>query len=94
LQAIENTKKENQKILDEIEQKVQSKAMKLYGKMKLKLVYNILQEKIDNGNINDVFDIIIRLKEKRVMKLMKLFDTQTANELMNMISEYKAKNEE
>lgn len=90
LQTIEKTKKENQKILDEIELKVQSKAMKLYGKMKLKLVYKILQKKIDNGNINDVFDIIIRLKEKRVMKLMKLFDTDTSTELMNMISEYRA----
>jgi len=58
--------------------------------MKLKLVYKILQKKIDNGNINDVFDIIIRLKEKRVMKLMKLFDTDTSTELMNMISEYRA----
>lgn len=94
LEKIETTKKQNQAILDEIDQKVQSKAMKLYGKMKLKLVYAILQEKIDNGNINDVFDIIIRLKEKRVMKLMKLFDTQTANELMNMISEHKQKNKE
>lgn len=90
LQIIEKTKKENQKILDEIELKVQSKAMTLYGKMKLKLVYKILQKKIDNGNINDVFDIIIRLKEKRVMKLMKLFDTDTSTELMNMISEYRA----
>lgn len=90
LQTIEKTKKENQNILDEIELKVQSKAMKLYGKMKLKLVYKILQKKIDNGNINDVFDIIIRLKEKRVMKLMKLFDTDTSTELMNMISEYQA----
>lgn len=90
LQIIEKTKKENQNILDEIELKVQSKAMTLYGKMKLKLVYKILQKKIDNGNINDVFDIIIRLKEKRVMKLMKLFDTDTSTELMNMISEYRA----
>lgn len=89
LQSIEDTKKENQKILDEIELKIQSKAMNLYGKMKEKLVYQILQEKIDNGNINDVFDIIVRLKEKRVMKLMKMFDTKTSTELMNMMSEYK-----
>ena len=89
LQAIEDTKKANDKVLAEIELKIQSKAMNLYGKMKEKLVYQILQEKIDNGNINDVFDIIVRLKEKRVMKLMKMFDTKTATELMNMMSEYK-----
>lgn len=89
LQAIEDTKKANEKVLDEIDLKIQSKAMKLYGKMKEKLVYQILQEKIDNGNINDVFDIIVRLKDKRVMKLMKMFDTKTATEFMNMMSEYK-----
>jgi hypothetical protein len=94
LQKIEETKIANQKILEEIDLKIQSKAMKLYGKMKVKLVYSILQEKIDNGNLNDVFDIIIRLKEKRVMKLMKLFDTQTATELMNMMSEHKQNQEE
>lgn len=89
LQAIEDTKKANDKVLAEIELKIKSKAMNLYGKMKEKLVYKILQEKIDNGNINDVFDIIVRLKDKRVMKLMKMFDTKTATELMNMMSEYK-----
>lgn len=91
LEQIKLTKEENQKILDEIEFKVVSKAMKLYGKMKIKIVYKILQEKVDNGNINDVFDIIIRLKEKRVMKLMKMFDTKTATELMDMINTYKNK---
>ena len=93
LEDIKKIKQENQKILDEIEMKIVSKAMKLYGKMKIKIVYKILQEKIDNGNINDVFDIIIRLKEKRVMKLMKMFDTKTATKLMNIINEYKNKQE-
>jgi flagellar motility protein MotE (MotC chaperone) len=93
LEEIQQLRDENKKILDEIEMKITSKAMTLYGKMKVKVVYKILQEKIDNGNINDVFDIIIRLKDKRVMKLMKMFDTKTSNELMNMISEYKSNNE-
>lgn len=92
LEEIQKKKDENQKILDEIEMNITSKAMKLYGKMKLKVVFKILQEKIDNGNINDVFDIIIRLKEKRVMKLMKMFDTKTSTELMDMISKYKSEN--
>jgi flagellar motility protein MotE (MotC chaperone) len=92
-EEIQQLRDENKKILDEIEMKITSKAMTLYGKMKVKVVYKILQEKIDNGNINDVFDIIIRLKDKRVMKLMKMFDTKTSNELMNMISEYKSNNE-
>lgn len=65
LDKIEATKAENQKILDEIDGKISNKSIDLYAKMKDKLVYKILQEKIDNGKINDVFDIIIRLKEKK-----------------------------
>lgn len=68
--------------------------MKLYAKMKPKLVKAILQKKIDVGEINDVFDIMIRLKEKRVMKLLKMFDTDTSTQLMDMISEYKNKPKE
>ncbi|MDX9743375.1 MAG: hypothetical protein RBT59_06115, partial [Arcobacteraceae bacterium] len=63
-----------------------------YAKMKEKLVYQILQEKINNGNINEVFDIIVRLKEKKVMILMKMFDTKTATELMDRMKNYKDKN--
>jgi len=91
LDEIKKTKRDNQKILDEIEQKIVSKAMKLYSKMKPKLVKTILQKKIDSGDINEVFDIMIRLKEKRVMKLLKMFDADTSTQLMNMISKYKNK---
>jgi flagellar motility protein MotE (MotC chaperone) len=80
---------ENQKILDEIKRTIVDKAMKLYAKMKPKLVKSILQKKIDDGDINEVFDIMVRLKEKRVMKLLKMFDTETSTKLMNMISQYK-----
>jgi len=92
LDKIEALKVENQKILDEIDGKIADKSMQLYAKMKEKLVYQILQEKINNGNINDVFDIIVRLKEKKVMILMKMFDTKTATELMDRMKDYKSKN--
>ncbi|MCK5293435.1 MAG: hypothetical protein KAJ49_02200 [Arcobacteraceae bacterium] len=94
LDEIKLVKKQNQEILDEIEQKIVSKAIKLYSKMKPKLVKAILQKKIDDGDINDVFDIMVRLKDKRVMKLLKMFDTKTSTQLMNMISEYKNKPKE
>jgi len=92
LDKIEATKAENQKILDEINGKIADKSMALYAKMKEKLVYQILQEKINNGNINEVFDIIVRLKEKKVMILMKMFDTKISTELMDRMKNYKDKN--
>jgi len=91
LDDIKKIRDENQKILDEIEQKIVSKAMKLYSKMKPKLVKTILQKKIDSGDINEVFDIMVRLKEKRVMKLLKMFDADISTQLMDMISKYKNK---
>jgi hypothetical protein len=92
LDKIEAIKVENQKILDEIDRKIVDKSMLLYEKMKLKVVFNILKEKADSGNLNDVFDIMIRLKEKRVMELLKLFDTKTATELMDKMKNHKSKN--
>jgi len=89
LDKIELTKKENQKILDEITLKISNKAMTMYGKMKLKIVKNILEEKIAAGQINEVFDIITRLKTKRVMNLLKKFDTKTSTELMDKLKNYK-----
>ena len=89
LDEVENTKKANEKILKEIKFEITSKAMTLYGKMKIKIVKNILQEKLNNKEFNEVFDIIIRLKDKRVMELLKKFDTKTSTKLMNKLKNYK-----
>jgi hypothetical protein len=89
LSKIETIKNENKTILKEIKLEINTKAMKLYSKMKIKILKNILQEKIDNGEINDVFDIIIRLKDKRVMNLLKKFDTKISTQLMDRLHKYK-----
>jgi len=94
LDLIEKTKKDNQKILDEISLKISNKAILMYSKMKIKIVKNIMEEKIAAGQINEVFDIITRLKTKRVMELLKKFDTKTSTKLMDMLEDNKEKKEE
>lgn len=89
LTDIENAKNANQKILNEINKTIKSKVITLYGKMKLKVVLDILNEKIQVGQINEVFDIIVRLKDKRVMNLLKKFDKKTSTKLMDMLNNYK-----
>jgi len=79
---IKKLKEENKKILDEINRTITSKAMTMYDKMKLGVVINIFNEMINNGKIDEVFDIMIRMKEKRVMKIMKKLDTKTSTLLM------------
>lgn len=73
---------ENQKILDEINRVITNKAMKMYDKMKLSVVVNIFNSMIKDGEIDEVFDIMIRMKDKRVMKILKKMDTQTSTILM------------
>lgn len=81
-QRIINTKDENQKILDEINRVITNKAMLMYDKMKLGVVVNVFNEMIESGEIDEVFDIMMRMKEKRVMKILKKFDTETSTILM------------
>ena len=60
--------------------------------MKLGVVINIFNEMIENGQIDEVFDILIRMKEKRVMKILKKFDTATSTLIMKKMHINKEKN--
>jgi septal ring factor EnvC (AmiA/AmiB activator) len=79
---IKKIKDQNQKILDEINRTITSKAMLMYDKMKLGVVINVFNEMISNGKIDEVFDIMLRMKNKRVMKILKKLDTKTTTILM------------
>jgi hypothetical protein len=61
----------------------------MYDKMKLGIVINIFNEMINNGEIDEVFDILTRMKNKRVMKILKKFDTKTSTLLMKKMRIYK-----
>jgi hypothetical protein len=75
-------KDSNQEILDQINRVITTKAMLMYDKMKLGVVVNVFKEMISNGEIDEVFDILMRMKEKRVMNILKKLDTQTSTVLM------------
>lgn len=88
LKAEENIKKlkeENDKVLQEIKRELTSKAMRMYDKMKLGVVINVFNEMIANGEIDEVFDIMVRMKEKRVMKILKKLDTKTSTLIMKKL---------
>ncbi|MBD3840582.1 MAG: hypothetical protein IE909_01640 [Campylobacterales bacterium] len=82
---------ENQKILDEINRVIATKSMSMYDKMKLGVVVNVFNEMIKNGQIDEVFDIMIRMKEKRVMKIMKKLDTEVSAILLKKMKEHEDK---
>jgi len=96
LTAEENIKKlkeENDKTLQEIKREITSKAMRMYDKMKLGIVVNVFNEMIKNGEIDEVFDIMIRMKEKRLMKILKKLDTKTSTLIMKKLRILKEENE-
>jgi len=91
-QNILATKEANQKILDEINRVITSKAMDMYDNMKLSVALDVFNEMIENAEIDEVFDIMIRMDEKRVIKLLKKFDTETATILMKKMRILKDEN--
>jgi flagellar motility protein MotE (MotC chaperone) len=79
---IKRIKEKNQQILDEINRVITTKVMLMYDKMKLGVVINVFNEMIEAGEIDEVFDIMVRMKQKRVMKILKKLDVKTSTILM------------
>lgn len=100
-QQIQRNKKEiqtlydkNLQLLQDIKQTIIGKTAKVYNGMKPKIAASIFNEMIDEGKIEDVFDIIIRLKDKKITALMKYLSVSNASLITQMMKNYKAKNKE
>lgn len=91
---VENIRDENLQLLKDINGEVQSKTSKIYNKMKPKVAASIFNEMINSGKIEDVFDIILRLKENNVTSLMKFLSPKNAAMLTIMLKDYRAKNQD
>ena len=85
---VESSKEEIQKIKDEITRTITSKAILTYDKMKVKVALDIFKSMVTDGKINEVFDIMMRLKQKRILVLLKKFDIPTKTTLMQMMKNY------
>ncbi|AXH13353.1 MotE family protein [Halarcobacter bivalviorum] len=92
--AIEKIRNENLQLLQDINGEVEAKTSKIYNKMKPKVAASIFNEMINNGKVEDVFDIILRLKENNVTSLMKFLSPKNAAILTLMLKEYRAKNQD
>lgn len=83
----------NLSILQEMTSSVDSKTAKIYNGMKPKISASIFNEMISDGRIEDVFDIILKLKDKNVTLLMKYLSVPNAAKLTLMLENFKAENE-
>jgi len=91
--AIQQIHDDNRKILDDINGVVQSKTTKIYNAMKPKIAAKIFDAMIAEDKIEDVFDIILKLKERNVTSLMKFLSVQNAAILTEMLENYNVENE-
>ncbi|MGB1227083.1 MAG: MotE family protein [Poseidonibacter sp.] len=79
----------NLSILQDMTETVNSKTAKVYNSMKPKISAAIFNEMINDGKIEDVFDIILKLKEKNVTLLMKYISVKNAAKLTLMLQNFK-----
>ena len=95
LTQVQNERKEieelfnkNKDVLNDIEGAVGSKTSKIYNSMKPKRAAEIFDKLIEDGKIEDVFDIILKLKEKKVTLLLKFLSVENAATLTQMLENY------
>lgn len=99
LSQIEKEKKEikdlrdkNEQILKEIKLEVDSKIAKIYNAMKPKNAAEIFDNMIMEGKIDDVFAIILRLKETNVTQILKSMNVSNSSIVTHLLENYKSKN--
>ena len=91
-QQIKELHDNNLSILQDMKKTVDNKTAKIYNSMKAKVAASIFNKMINDGKIEDVFDIILKLKEKNVTALMKYLSVPNAANLTIMLQNFNIEN--
>ena len=78
----------NDEILQEIRSEVVKKSIRVFELMKAKVAAEIFDQMILEGKIDDVFDIIVRLKEANVSNIMKTMSLENSSRLIQKLERY------
>lgn len=78
----------NDEILKEIRSEVVKKSIRVFELMKAKVAAEIFDQMILEGKIDDVFDIIVRLKEANVSNIMKTMNLENSSRLIQKLERY------
>lgn len=89
---IQKLRDENIETLNSIKQEVENKTTKIYNAMKPKNAADIFNQMIQEGKIDDVFGIMVKLKENNVTQIMKLLSVSNASLLTEKFENYSDKN--
>lgn len=83
----------NLEILTDIKQEVESKTSKIYNAMKPKNAADIFNQMIIDGKIEEVFDIMIKLKESNITQILKFLSVTNASLITEKLENYNVNNE-
>ena len=78
----------NDEILKEIRSEVVKKSIRVFELMKAKVAAEIFDQMILEGKIDDVFDIIVRLKDSNVSNIMKTMSVENSSRLIQKLERY------
>ncbi|QKF58373.1 hypothetical protein ACN2EN_01795 [Aliarcobacter lanthieri] len=78
----------NEQILKDIRAEIQKKSIRVFELMKAKVAAEIFDQMILEGKLEDVFDIIIRLKEANISNIMKFLSLENASILTQKLERY------
>ena len=91
--AIQKLHDKNLEILQDIKLEVENKTSKIYNSMKPKNAADIFNQMIGDGKIEDVFDIMIKLKQNNVTQIMKFLSVSNASLITERLENYSVNNE-
>ena len=78
----------NDEILKEIRSEVVKKSIRVFELLKAKVAAEIFDQMILEGKIDDVFDIIVRLKDSNVSNIMKTMSVENSSRLVQKLERY------
>jgi len=78
----------NEETLKDIRAEIKQKSIKVFEQMKAKVAAEIFDQMILEGKLEDVFDIIIRLKEANISNIMKFLSLENASVLTQKLERY------
>ncbi|AXK48090.1 hypothetical protein CRU87_01730 [Aliarcobacter trophiarum LMG 25534] len=78
----------NDETLKDIRAEIVKKSIRVFELMKAKVAADILDQMILEGKIEDVFDIIIRLKEANISNIMKTMSVENSSRLIQKLERY------
>lgn len=83
----------NEELIKDIRAELVKKSVKVFEQMKAKIAAGIFDQMIIEGKVEDVFDIMIRLKDSNISNIMRFLSLENASILIHKLEKYNKEKE-